>query len=164
MKLLIVYLIVFFWFNIEELSWTNFLWYFHKLWMINWWIFDSFRPKSNLRARAMLCPVVSTHFYNIRTSEVDPAQVRHDASFDGYRPTVSNRYPEAAAMRYRTINIGKGPTIEVDLDDYGHCNFVSPKHAVIFFDEVSTNNVLFLFFIRLQSFIFFWMGNLVKNK
>lgn len=94
------------------------------------------RPLSNLRARAMLCPIVSKHFYNIRTLEVDPADVRHDASFDGYRPTVSTRYPEAAAMRYRIINIGKGSANDIELDRYGHCNFVSPKHAVIFYDEV----------------------------
>lgn len=84
----------------------------------------------------MLCPIVSKHFYNIRTLEVDPADVRHDASFDGYRPTVSTRYPEAAAMRYRIINIGKGSANDIELDRYGHCNFVSPKHAVIFYDEV----------------------------
>lgn len=98
--------------------------------------YSSSRLRSNLRARAMLCPVVSKHFYNIRTSEVDPAEVRHDASFDGYRPTVSTRFPEAAAMRYRIINIGKGSANDVELDRYGHCNYVSPKHAVIFFDEV----------------------------
>lgn len=85
----------------------------------------------------MLCPVVSKHFYNVRTSEVDPSEVRHDASFDGYRPTVSARFPEAAAMRYRTVNVGKGAANDVELDRYGHCNYVSAKHAVIFFDEVS---------------------------
>lgn len=34
---------------------------------------------STIRARAMLCPVVSKHFYNVRTREVDPTDVRHDA-------------------------------------------------------------------------------------
>jgi len=37
------------------------------------------RPRSTVRARAMLCPVVSKHFYNVRTREVDPTDVRHDA-------------------------------------------------------------------------------------
>lgn len=95
------------------------------------------RPKSNLRARAMLCPVISKYFYNVRTSDVDAVDVRHDASFMGYRPTVSARFPEATAMRYRSINIGRGSSNDLELDRYGHCNFVSPKHAVIFFDEVS---------------------------
>ncbi|KAL3271561.1 hypothetical protein HHI36_022036 [Cryptolaemus montrouzieri] len=93
------------------------------------------KPKSNLRARAMICPVVSKHFYNVRTSEVDPTDVRHDASYMGYRPTVSTRFPEAVAMRYRVLNIGKGSNNDVDLEKFGHCNFLSPKHAVVFFDE-----------------------------
>lgn len=84
----------------------------------------------------MLCPVISKYFYNVRTSDVDSIDVRHDASFSGYRPTVSARFPEATAMRYRSISIGKGSANEVELDRYGHCNFVSPKHAVIFYDEV----------------------------
>lgn len=54
----------------------------------------------------------------------------------GYRPTVSARFPEAAAMRYRIISIGRGAANDVELDRYGHCNYVSPKHAVVFFDEV----------------------------
>lgn len=95
------------------------------------------KSKSNLRARAMLCPVISKYFYNVRTSDVDSIDVRHDASFMGYRPTVSARFPEAAAMRYRNISIGRGAANDVELDRYGHCNFISPKHAVIFFDEVS---------------------------
>lgn len=94
------------------------------------------RSRSALRARAMLCPVVSKHFYNVRTTEVDPASVRHDASFMGFRPTVSARFPEAAAMRYRSLTIGKGSANDVELERFGHCNFTSPKHAVIFYDEV----------------------------
>lgn len=84
----------------------------------------------------MLCPVISKYFYNVRTSDVDAVDVRHDASFMGYRPTVSARFPEATAMRYRSISIGRGSSNDLELDRYGHCNFVSPKHAVIFFDEV----------------------------
>lgn len=97
---------------------------------------SSGKTKSNLRARAMLCPVISKYFYNVRTSDVDSIDVRHDASFMGYRPTVSARFPEAAAMRYRSISIGRGSANDVELDRYGHCNYISPKHAVIFFDEV----------------------------
>lgn len=66
------------------------------------------KPRNVIRARAMVCPVVSKHFYNVRTSEVDPTDVRHDASFLGFRPTVSARFPEAVAMRFRVLNIGKG--------------------------------------------------------
>ncbi|KAJ8917325.1 hypothetical protein NQ315_002347, partial [Exocentrus adspersus] len=93
------------------------------------------KPKSAIRARAMLCPVVSKHFYNVRTTEVDPTDVRHDASFMGFRPTVSTRFPEAVAMRYRVLNVGKGSANDVDLERFGYCNFIVPKHAVIFYDE-----------------------------
>lgn len=37
------------------------------------------RLRPTIRARAMLCPIVSKHFYNVRTREVDPTDVRHDA-------------------------------------------------------------------------------------
>lgn len=96
-----------------------------------------FKPKSTLRARAIMCPVVSPHFYNVRTSEVNPSDVRHDDSFLGFRPTVSARYPEAVAMRYRVLNIGKGSPNDVDLERFGHCNNISAKHAIIFYDEVN---------------------------
>lgn len=68
-------------------------------------------------------------------------QIRHDASFLGYRPTVSNRFPEAASMCYRTLTIGKGSANDVQLDRYGHCNFTHPKHAVIFYDEVKKSEI-----------------------
>ncbi|KAJ8956226.1 hypothetical protein NQ318_014957 [Aromia moschata] len=80
-------------------------------------------------------PVVSKHFYNVRTTEVDPTDVRHDASFMGFRPTVSARFPEAVAMRYRVLHVGKGSANDVDLEKFGYCNFIVAKHAVIFYDE-----------------------------
>lgn len=89
----------------------------------------------------MLCPVVSKHFYNVRTTEVDPTDVRHDASFMGLRPTVSLRFPEAVAMKYRILNIGKGSANDVNLEKFGYCNFIVPRHAVIFFDEVMYKNI-----------------------
>ncbi|XP_060534173.1 PHD finger protein 12 [Cylas formicarius] len=95
------------------------------------------KPRALIRARAMLCPVVSKHFYNVRTTEVDPNFVRHDASFMGFRPTVSARFPEAVAMRYRVINVGKGSANEVDLEKFGYCSYIVAKHATIFFDEYS---------------------------
>ena len=97
---------------------------------------EKFNSDGNLRARAMLCPVVSKFFYNIRASNVNSTNVRHDASFMGLRPTVSARFPEATAMRYRSLSIGKGSSNDLELDRYGHCNYVSSKHAVIFYDEV----------------------------
>lgn len=40
-------------------------------------------------------------------------------------------------MKYRTLTIGTGADNDVCLSDYGYCNYVSPKHAVIFYDEVN---------------------------
>ncbi|XP_050300142.1 PHD finger protein 12 [Anthonomus grandis grandis] len=93
------------------------------------------RSRSLIRARAMLCPIVSKHFYNVRTREVDPTDVRHDASFMGFRPTVSTRFPDAVAMRYRILNVGRGSSNDVDLEKFGYCNYIVPKHATIFFDD-----------------------------
>uniref|UniRef100_A0AAY5KHP7 PHD finger protein 12 n=1 Tax=Esox lucius TaxID=8010 RepID=A0AAY5KHP7_ESOLU len=41
----------------------------------------------------------------------------------------------AVNMPYRTLYIGAGADMDVCLTDYGHCNYVSGKHACIFFDE-----------------------------
>lgn len=40
-------------------------------------------------------------------------------------------------MSYRTLSVGTGADNDVVLVRYGHCNFVSPKHAAIFFDETT---------------------------
>lgn len=59
------------------------------------------------------------HFYNVCTSEVDAVHVRHDATFIGlmgFRPTVSSRFPEAIAIRYRTLTIGRVSTKYIELD------------------------------------------------
>ncbi|XP_041918793.1 PHD finger protein 12 [Alosa sapidissima] len=42
---------------------------------------------------------------------------------------------EAVSMRYRTLYIGTGAEMDVCLTKYGHCNYVSGKHACIFYDE-----------------------------
>lgn len=41
-------------------------------------------------------------------------------------------------MKYRTLSIGTGADNDVCLSSYGYCSYVSPKHAVIFYDEVRT--------------------------
>lgn len=40
-------------------------------------------------------------------------------------------------MRYRSLAIGYGAENDLDLSRFGACAFVSPKHAVIFYDEVT---------------------------
>ncbi|XP_051966783.1 PHD finger protein 12-like [Xyrauchen texanus] len=41
----------------------------------------------------------------------------------------------AVSMCYRTLYIGTGAEMDVCLTNYGHCNYVSGKHACIFYDE-----------------------------
>lgn len=50
-------------------------------------------------------------------------------------PIGSRRSP--ALMQYRSITIGAGQYLGVDLLAYGNCNHLSEKHAVIFYDELS---------------------------
>lgn len=100
---------------------------------------DSNDKTSYLGAWALLCPVISKYFYNVRTSQVDPALIRHDESYMGYRPAVSTRFPEATAMIYHTLTIGQEATNDVYLGNFGYCNYVSPRHAVIFYNETLEN-------------------------
>ena len=65
----------------------------------------------DVRARAVLCPIV--HVKGTNTS-----------------------ITEYSLMSYRTLTIGTSSENDVVLGDYGHCNFVSTKHACIFYDEV----------------------------
>ncbi|KAM4566314.1 PHD finger protein 12-like [Odontesthes bonariensis] len=41
----------------------------------------------------------------------------------------------AVSMCYRTLYIGSGADMDVCLTNYGHCSFISGKHACIFYDE-----------------------------
>ncbi|CAN8015957.1 unnamed protein product [Ixodes persulcatus] len=40
-------------------------------------------------------------------------------------------------MSFRTLTMGSGADMDVCLSHFGHCNFVSSKHACIFYDEMS---------------------------
>uniref|UniRef100_A0A2R5LGP3 PHD finger protein 12 n=1 Tax=Ornithodoros turicata TaxID=34597 RepID=A0A2R5LGP3_9ACAR len=40
-------------------------------------------------------------------------------------------------MAYRSLTIGTGADMDVCLTNYGHCNYVSAKHACIFYDEIT---------------------------
>uniref|UniRef100_A0A3Q3L784 PHD finger protein 12 n=1 Tax=Mastacembelus armatus TaxID=205130 RepID=A0A3Q3L784_9TELE len=42
---------------------------------------------------------------------------------------------DAVSMCYRTLYIGSGADMDVCLTNYGHCNYISGKHACIFYDE-----------------------------
>ncbi|XP_052832792.1 PHD finger protein 12 [Octopus bimaculoides] len=44
---------------------------------------------------------------------------------------------EPISMPYRTLSIGTGADMDVCLTHFGHCNYVSAKHAYIFYDETT---------------------------
>lgn len=69
-----------------------------------------------LRARAVLCPIY-----------IKPKNGFPDRQ-------LPNR--SIVPMPYRTLTIGTGANNDVSLTKYGHCNYVSPNHACIFYDEV----------------------------
>lgn len=48
-----------------------------------------------------------------------------------------------AFMVKNTLTIGTGPNSDLVLSDYGRCDFISSKHAIIFYDEVITNFMYF---------------------
>ncbi|CAG2122296.1 unnamed protein product, partial [Medioppia subpectinata] len=70
---------------------------------------------NDVRARAVLCPIL----------------IKSSTGSSGTGPTI--------VMSYRTLTIGTSSENDVVLGDYGHCNFVSPKHLAIFYDETSRN-------------------------
>ncbi|XP_035211404.1 PHD finger protein 12-like [Stegodyphus dumicola] len=41
------------------------------------------------------------------------------------------------AMCYRSLHLGLGADMDICFSNYGHCNYVSGKHASIFYDEVT---------------------------
>ncbi|PFX31127.1 PHD finger protein 12 [Stylophora pistillata] len=40
-------------------------------------------------------------------------------------------------MIHKCLSLGQGPDMDVCLQEYGHCNFISEKHCSIFYDETS---------------------------
>ncbi|KAK4879811.1 hypothetical protein RN001_007957 [Aquatica leii] len=94
------------------------------------------KSKQYVQARALVCPVMSEQYYNIWTPEIDPLLIKHEESLMGHRPIVSYRLPAAVPMKYRILTFGVGSTNDVPLDRFGYCNYISPKHAVVFYDEI----------------------------
>lgn len=49
---------------------------------------------------------------------------------------IGQKVEPPAFMNYKTFTIGIGSDQNLPLSKYGHCDFVSSKHAIIFYDEV----------------------------
>ncbi|KAB0797224.1 hypothetical protein PPYR_08218 [Photinus pyralis] len=86
-------------------------------------------------AKALLCPIVANYF-NLWCPEVDPALIKTPKSLAGHKPVASPKLPPAIPVKHRVFTFGIGNTNDVPLDRYGDCQFVSPKHAVVFYDEM----------------------------
>uniref|UniRef100_A0A096LX13 PHD finger protein 12 n=1 Tax=Poecilia formosa TaxID=48698 RepID=A0A096LX13_POEFO len=85
-----------------------------------------FPPKA-LSSPPLLTPGVSS---NLPAPHLDSQKVQARAVFcplAGRGQTVS--------MCYRTLYIGSGADMDVCLTNYGHCSYISGKHACIFYDE-----------------------------
>ncbi|KAF2358486.1 PHD finger protein 12 MRG binding domain [Trinorchestia longiramus] len=75
-----------------------------------------------LPAHALLCPL-------IEPPSVQPVWV-------DLQPPPADTAPPVP-MQYRLLTIGKGSHNNVNLERYGHCNYVSSNHACIVLDEYS---------------------------
>lgn len=51
--------------------------------------------------------------------------------------TIKPNLNQSVLMRYRSFEIGIGANNHLDLSRFGSCAYISPKHAVIFFDEIT---------------------------
>jgi hypothetical protein len=51
--------------------------------------------------------------------------------------SVAPSLKSSVYMRYRNFSIGYGAENDLDLSRFGQCAYVSPKHATVFFDDVT---------------------------
>ena len=49
--------------------------------------------------------------------------------------SLNGREKRRALVRYRNYTIGLGSRVDLDLSKFGHCNYVSEKHAVVYYDQ-----------------------------
>ena len=102
-------------------------------------ILNEYIGKNHKRGIDRLCPLVKEFLALQKVKDIFPdkainldSEVRARASLV---PLNVSKVP--CLMRYRTLDIGLGPGYALDLSQYGHCNFVSPKTASIFYDQYS---------------------------
>lgn len=75
-----------------------------------------------VRARAILCPILlHKNLANGNGSTI--------------LSTIRNSATSGCAMSYRSLTVGSGTGNDLNLDDYGYCNFVSQRHACIYYDD-----------------------------
>ncbi|KAF2889891.1 hypothetical protein ILUMI_16282 [Ignelater luminosus] len=90
---------------------------------------------SELGIRALLCPVVSKRFYNVWSPETQSCIIGNNVSSKGHLSVRNPSLPVAIPMKYRNFSIGIGGPNDAQLELYGKCNYMSIKHAEIYYDD-----------------------------
>jgi len=87
-----------------------------------------------------LDPVVVQYLAHRQLQTILPSVPRVSSSMVQARASLTPLHSrrEPALMQYRVLSVGVGRGVGVDLDKYGHCNYLSEKHATIFYDELSS--------------------------
>lgn len=62
-----------------------------------------------------------------------------DVNLPGYSWFETPDLSRSTFMRYRSLSIGNEHGNDLQLSKFGTCRYVSDKHAIIFYDEVSIN-------------------------
>ena len=86
-----------------------------------------------------LSPVVRDVLAVQRLKELYPSrQVHRDHEVQARAALIPiNVSKTPVLMRYRTLDVGQGGANQLDLEGYGHCNYISVKHATVYFDQIS---------------------------
>ena len=102
-------------------------------------LLSEYLAQHNTHSVAQLDPVVVQYLASRQLQallggerEESESTVRARASLT---PLHSRKSP--VMMRYRTLTVGLGPGAGLDLSRYGHCNYLSVKHATIFYDQLA---------------------------
>lgn len=96
---------------------------------------------SHGKEAALLNPTIlqylaTKQYESMFSSELSSSSRMHEvASRAALAPIGSRKTP--AYMKYRSLVIGTGGDCHMNLSSYGHCNYVSAKHATVFYDELS---------------------------
>jgi hypothetical protein len=99
---------------------------------------NEYLARHKSRGVEKLSPVVRNFLALQRIREIFPEQSKNNLESEvqaraALLPINTSKVP--VLMRYRTLNIGVGRDANLDLSAYGHCNYVSAKHACLYFDQ-----------------------------
>lgn len=98
---------------------------------------NAYMARQKSRGLENLSPVVRDFLALQRLKEILPiknSNPEHEIQIRAALvPIHHSRTP--SYIRYRNFRIGSGSHNDLDLSSYGHCNYISDKHATIYFDQ-----------------------------